>query len=148
MKVTIDKNELYLTPEIIVKCKEIDEVLQDIISYIGIADKNMIGELEGEIFFIPLNSILYFESVDKTVYIYTDKQVYRSSAKLYILEEQLVDTYFARVSKTTILNLKKLNSVRSSKNAKLEGTLSNKEKILISRQYVSEIKKRLGVLLC
>ena len=56
MKVTIDKNELYLDPEIIVKCKEIDDVLQDIISYIGIADKNMIGEVDGEIFFIPLNS--------------------------------------------------------------------------------------------
>ena len=145
MKVTIDKNEVYLDPEIIVKCKEIDDLLQDIISYIGIADKKMIGEVDGELFFIPLNNILYFESVDKTVYIYTDKQVYRSSAKLYVLEEQLADTYFSRVSKTTILNLKKLNSVRSAKNAKLEGLLINKEKILISRQYVAEIKKRLGV---
>lgn len=145
MKLTIDKNELYLDPEIIVKCKEIDDVLQDIISYIGIADKKMIGEVDGELFFIPLNNILYFESVDKVVYIYTDKQVYRSSAKLYVLEEQLAETYFARVSKTTILNLKKLNSVRSAKNAKLEGLLINKEKILISRQYVAEIKKRLGV---
>ena len=145
MKLTIDKNELYLDPEIIVKCKEIDDVLQDIISYIGIADKKMIGEVDGELFFIPLNNILYFESVDKTVYIYTDKQVYRSSAKLYVLEEQLAETYFARVSKTTILNLKKLSSVRSAKNAKLEGLLINKEKILISRQYVAEIKKRLGV---
>ena len=145
MKLTIDKNELYLDPEIIVKCKEIDDVLQDIISYIGIADKKIIGEVDGELFFIPLNSVLYFESVDKVVYIYTDKQVYRSSAKLYVLEEQLAETYFARVSKTTILNLKKLNSVRSAKNAKLEGLLINKEKILISRQYVAEIKKRLGV---
>lgn len=145
MKLTIDKNELYLDPEIIVKCKEIDDVLQDIISYIGIADKKMVGEVDGELFFIPLNNILYFESVDKIVYIYTDKQVYRSSAKLYVLEEQLADTYFSRVSKTTILNLKKLNSVRSAKNAKLEGLLINKEKILISRQYVAEIKKRLGV---
>lgn len=145
MKLTIDKNELYLDPEIIVKCNEIDDVLQDIISYIGIADKKMIGEVDGELFFIPLNNILYFESVDKIVYIYTDKQVYRSSAKLYVLEEQLAETYFARVSKTTILNLKKLSSVRSAKNAKLEGLLVNKEKILISRQYVAEIKKRLGV---
>ena len=54
MKVTIDKNESYFDSEIIVKCKEIDDVLQDIISYIGIADKNMIGEVEGEMFFIPL----------------------------------------------------------------------------------------------
>ena len=145
MKVTIDKNELYLDPEIIVKCKEVDGVIQDIISYIGIADKNMIGEIDGEMFFVPLNSIFYFESVDKTIYIYTDKQVYKSSAKLYILEEQLADTYFARVSKTTILNLKKLNSIKAAKNAKLEGLLVNDEKILISRQYVVEIKKRLGV---
>ena len=145
MKLTIDKNELYLDPEIIVKCKEIDDLLQDIISYIGIADKKMVGEVDGELFFIPLNNILYFESVDKIVYIYTDKQVYRSSAKLYVLEEQLAETYFARVSKTTILNLKKLSSVRSAKNAKLEGILINKEKILISRQYVAEITKRLGV---
>lgn len=128
MRVTIDKNELYLDSEIIVKCKEIDDVLQDIISYIGIADKNMIGEVDGEMFFIPLNSIFYFESVDKTVYIYTDNQVYKSSAKLYILEEQLIDTYFARVSKTTILNLKKLNSIRTAKNARLEGVLINGEK--------------------
>lgn len=145
MKVTIDKNESYFDSEIIVKCKEIDDVLQDIISYIGIADKNMIGEIDGEMFFVPLNSIFYFESVDKAVYIYTDKQVYKSSAKLYILEEQLADTYFARVSKTTILNLKKLNSIKAAKNAKLEGLLVNDEKILISRQYVAEIKKRLGV---
>ena len=141
MKVTIDKNELYLDPEIIVKCKEIDDVLQDIISYIGIADKNMIGEVDGEIFFIPLNSILYFESVDKIVYIYTDKLVYKSSAKLYILEEQLIDTYFARVSKTTILNLKKLNSVKSARNAKLEGTLINKEKILLSGKVKKKIER-------
>ena len=130
MKVTIDKNELHLDPEIIVKCKEIDDVLQDIISYIGIADKNMIGEVDGEIFFIPLNSILYFESVDKTVYIYTEKQVYKSSARLYILEEQLVETYFARVSKTTILNLKKLSNVKSAKMQNL------KEHLLIKKKYL------------
>ncbi len=145
MKVTIEKNELYSNPEIIVRCKEIDDTLQDIISYIGIADKNIIGELDGETFFIPLNNVLYFESVDKIVYIYTDNRVYKSSAKLYILEEQLADTYFARISKTSILNLKKLNSVRSVRNAKLEGTLINNERILISRQYVSVIKERLGV---
>ena len=145
MKVTIEKNELYSEPEIIVRCKEVDQTLQDIISYIGIADKNIVGDLNGETFFIPLNKILYFESVDKVVFIYTEEQVYRSSAKLYVLEEQLADTYFARISKTAILNLKKLTSVRAARNAKLEGTLTNKEKVLISRQYVPQIKKRLGV---
>ena len=103
------------------------------------------GELNGETCFIPVNDVLYFESVDKTIFLYTQHQVYKCSAKLYILEEQLAETYFARVSKTIILNLKKLKSVKSAKNAKLEGTLVNGEHILISRQYVAEIKKKLGV---
>ena len=145
MKVTIEKNEKYKNPEILVRCIEIDRTLEDIISYIGIAGKTVIGEYEGETCFIPMNDIYYFESVDKNVFIYTDDHVYKCAARLYILEEQLADTYFSRISKTTILNLKKLRSVRSAKNAKLEGTLANEEKILISRQYVPEIKKKLGV---
>ena len=80
MKVTIDKNELYLDPEIIVKCKEVDGVIQDIISYIGIADKNMIGEIDGEMFFVPLNSIFYFESVDDCFL-----RRYRSVASMILL---------------------------------------------------------------
>ena len=145
MKVTIEKSEKYKTPEILVRCEEIDETLRDVISYIGIAGKSIIGETESETCFIPINEVFYFESVDKIIFIYTNKQIYKSSAKLYILEEQLTDTYFARVSKTTIINLKKLKSVKSVKNARLEGTLSNDEKIIISRQYVPKIKEKLGV---
>lgn len=145
MKVTIEKEEKYKEPEIIVRCDEIDDTLQDIISYIGIAGKNMIGQLEGKTFFIPLQDIFYFESVDNSVFIYTQKQVFKSSAKLYILEEQLAETPFARISKNTILNLRKLQSVRPVKNARLEGTLLNGEKTVISRQYVQGIKRNLGV---
>ena len=145
MKVTIEKNEKYKEPEIIVRCDEIDGTLQDIISYIGIAGKNIIGQLEGETFFIPLQEVFYFESVDNSVFIYTQEQVFKSTAKLYLLEEQLAETYFARISKNTILNLSKLQSVRSVKNARLEGTLLNGEKTVISRQYVPGIKKHLGV---
>ena len=145
MKVTIEKNEKYKEPEIIVRCDEIDGTLQDIISCIGIAGKNIIGQLEGETFFIPLQEVFYFESVDNSVFIYTQEQVFKSTAKLYLLEEQLAETYFARISKNTILNLSKLQSVRSVRNARLEGTLLNGEKTVISRQYVPGIKKHLGV---
>ena len=145
MKVTIEKNEKYKEPEIIVRCDEIDGTLQDIISYIGIAGKNIIGQLEGETFFIPLQEVFYFESVDNSVFIYTQKQVFKSTAKLYILEEQLAETPFARISKNTILNLRNLQSVRPVKNARLEGTLLNGEKTVISRQYVQGIKRNLGV---
>ena len=145
MKVTIDKNELYLDPEIIVKCKEVDGVIQDIISYIGIADKNMIGEIDGEMFFIPLNSVFYFESVDRNIFFYTENETYESTAKLYKIEENLKNLQFARISKTMIANLDKMLSIKKSENSRLVATLVNKEKLVVSRQYVSEIKKKLGV---
>lgn len=144
MKVTVDKDPKYVDPEIIVRCQELNDTLQDIISYIDISDR-IIGEYGGEFCFIPTKDILYFESVDKAIFIYTREKVYKASARLYTLEEQLKNTYFQRISKSTILNLRKLRSVKSGKNYTLVGTLFNDEKILISRHYVQKIKEKLGV---
>jgi len=87
MKVTIEKNEKYKNPEILIRCMELDKTLEDIVSYIGIAGKNVIGEASGETCFIPIHEILYFESVDKSVFIYTADRVYKCAARLYMLEE-------------------------------------------------------------
>ena len=144
MKVTVDKDPKYVDPEIIVRCQELNDTLQDIISYIDISDR-IIGEYEGEFCFIPTKDILYFESVDKAIFIYTREKVYKASARLYTFEEQLKNTYFQRISKSTILNLRKLRSVKNGKNYTLVGTLFNDEKILISRHYVQKIKEKLGV---
>ena len=144
MKVTIDKSPQYTYPEILIRCQELDSTLQDIITYIDISEK-IVGELEGELHFVPINHVFYFESVDGIIFIYTIDHVYKTSAKLYTLEDKLKNTYFQRVSKTAILNLRKLKSVKSGRNYTLIGTLLNDEKILISRHYVQKIKEKLGV---
>ena len=72
MKVTIEKDPKYKDPEILVRCEIIDKTLEDIISYIGIAGKTIVGENEGEACFIPINDVYYFESVDKNVFIYDE----------------------------------------------------------------------------
>ncbi|MBQ9743922.1 MAG: LytTR family transcriptional regulator DNA-binding domain-containing protein [Clostridia bacterium] len=145
MKITIDKNEAYREPEVLIKCAELNSEIQEIISCVSVIGKNLAGETDGETFFIPLGEIYYFESVDGSVFFYTDKTVYKCQARLYNLEEGLRDTYFVRVSKTSIVNLKKLKSIKREKNARLLGTLANGEKIIISRGYVNDIRKKLGV---
>ena len=145
MKLTIEQSPDYVDPEIIVRCDQIDDELRDIISYIGISDKNIIGECDGATFFIPLRDVYYFEAVDNYVFIYTQQQVYRSTARLYALEQRLQGMLFSRISKSTILNLKQLHCVQVIKNARLQGTLTNGEKLIISRQYVPQVKKALGV---
>lgn len=145
MKITIDKNEAYREPEVLIKCAEVNGEIQEIISCVSVIGKNLAGEIDGETFFIPLGEIFYFESVEGSIFFYTDKQVYKCQARLYNLEEGLSDTYFVRVSKTTIVNLRKLKSIKREKNARLLGTLANGEKIIISRGYVNDIRRKLGV---
>ena len=145
MKITIDKNEAYREPEVLIKCAEANGEIQEIISCVSVIGKNLAGEIDGETFFIPLGEIFYFESVEGSIFFYTDKQVYKCQARLYNLEEGLSDTYFVRVSKTSIVNLRKLKSIQREKNARLLGTLANGEKIIISRGYVNDIRRKLGV---
>ena len=145
MKITIDKNEAYREPEVLIKCAEVNGEIQEIISCVSVIGKNLAGEIDGETFFIPLGEIFYFESVEGSIFFYTDKQVYKCQARLYNLEEGLSDTYFVRVSKTSIVNLRKLKSIKREKNARLLGTLANGEKIIISRGYVNDIRRKLGV---
>lgn len=66
-------------------------------------------------------------------------------AKLYKIEESLKNLRFSRISKTVIANLDKMLSIRKAENSRLTATLVNQEKLIVSRQYVSEIKKKLGV---
>ena len=65
--------------------------------------------------------------------------------KLYKIEESLKNLRFSRISKTVIANLDKMLSIRKAENSRLTATLVNQEKLIVSRQYVSEIKKKLGV---
>ena len=68
MRITIDKDPKYVDPEILVRCKELNSTLQDIITYIGISEQ-IIGKAEDEHHFIPINSVFYFESVDGIIFI-------------------------------------------------------------------------------
>jgi DNA-binding LytR/AlgR family response regulator len=95
--------------------------------------------------FIPLKEILYFESVDNKVFFYTDGETYETTVKLYQLEEKLQNSKFARISKSVLANLNRFHSIKPEKNSRLTATLMNGEKLVVSRQYIGEIKKKLGV---
>lgn len=145
MKITIHEDPSVRETEISIFCPKMTDELKDIIANISLVGLTFAGQKEGETFFIPIKDIFYFESVDGNVFFYTENEIYESTAKLYKIEENLQNLKFARISKTVIANLDKMQSIKRSENSRLMATLINKEKILVSRQYVSEIKKKLGV---
>nr|MCR4587931.1 LytTR family transcriptional regulator [Lachnospiraceae bacterium] len=69
---------------------------------------------------------------------------FESKKRLYELEEEL-GGLFMRCSKAMILNLKKVKNVHSEMSGRLNATLLNDETVVISRGYVKDIKRRLGI---
>ena len=145
LKITIHENPNVKETEITVVCAEMTAELEEIIAGIGLIGHTFAGKKDGEIFFVAMKDIYYFESVDGTVFFYTENETYEAAARLYKIEESLQNLKFARVSKTVIANLRKMRCIMPAQNSRLVATLINDEKIVVSRQYVSEIKKKLGV---
>ena len=95
-------------------------------------------------FFCKLTQIYYIESVDKRTYVYTKGDCYESRDRLYELEEKL-GTWFVRISKAMIVNLRKIRNVSAEPGGRMTAVLLNGERVIISRSYVKELKRRLGI---
>lgn len=145
MKIEIIQDKNITETEVIIKANTIDEELSEIISCLSLVGNTVAGVKEGIVRFIPLRDIYYFESVDNKTFFYTKDDVYEIKSRLYELEEKLSNTSFVRISKSTIANLKRLRSIKRAKGSRLEAELVNGERLLVSRQYVNDIKNKLGV---
>ncbi|SEQ21721.1 LytTr DNA-binding domain-containing protein [Lachnospiraceae bacterium RM5] len=98
--------------------------------------------LSEQALFCDINDIFYIESVDKKTFVYTKDNCYSAKYRLYELEDML-GPFFMRCSKSMIINLKKIKSVKSEIGGRMNATLLSKEVIIISRSYVKEMKRRL-----
>lgn len=99
---------------------------------------------DGNTYLCKLTQIYYIESVDKRTWIYTRDGCFESRERLYELEEKL-GMYYVRVSKSMIINLRKIRHVSAQTGARMIAELLNGEKVVISRSYAGEIKRRLGI---
>ena len=144
MKITINESEDIEDLEIVVNCKRVDENLLKMIDAIRAFDRKIKGTRDGKLFVLDVDAIYYFESVDKKTFIYLDKDVYESSLRLYELEEKFVNTDFFRASKSTIINLTKIQVITPIFGGRLEVILENNEKLVVSRQYVPLLKRKLN----
>lgn len=91
-----------------------------------------------------MDHIYYAESVDKKTFIYTKDECYQTKKRLYELEEEL-NANFLRCSKSMIVNIRKIKAVKSDLNGRMNAQLLNGETVVISRNYVKDLKKRLGL---
>lgn len=144
-KVTITQIDKREEQEVVVRCHDINGEVVSIVEKLKNGDSILLGIKDGKTFQINVKDIFYIESVDNKTYIYLQKDVFETKLKLYELEKKLKGTKLFRCSKSMILNIAKIRSVSPSVNSRLEASLINGEKVIISRQYVGTLKKILGM---
>lgn len=146
MKIEIFVDEEATDLQISVTCKQLSPDVEKILATLRMMNHQLTVRKNDEIYLLDIADVIYIESVDRRCFIYTADEIYESNFRLYELEQQLEEYGFVRVSKSFLIHLQKIHSLKADINRKIRITMSNGEQIMASRQYADELKKRLGVI--
>lgn len=97
-----------------------------------------------DIALLELGDVYMFRVEDRQVKVYTEDNEYQVKKPLYQVEENLTSD-FVRISKTTIVNLKKVERVAPSLKGMMFIQLKNGLKDNISRKYLPDFKQALDL---
>jgi DNA-binding LytR/AlgR family response regulator len=144
LKIIIEKPQPGEEEQIIVKCNNVSPELLNVLNSIMVQSSFLIAYIGSEIHRVAPSDVFYIETVDNKTFLYCENDVYEIKQKLYELEK-LNMSDFLKISKSTIVNLSKIKSLIPSMSGRLEAVLSNGERVVISRQYVGDLKENLGM---
>lgn len=145
MKIQLNQGSQFSETEITINCRETSEDILRLLAILRSFDQKITGTKDGETFILSAQAILYIDTVDKKTFFYTAKDIYETSLKLYELEERLEAFDFFRASKSSIINLRQVKSLRPEFGGRLILTMNNGEHLWVSRQYSRAIKNKLGL---
>ncbi len=146
MKVRIEIDSNIEEDEIIIKCKELTKSIQKIEETIQQENQiiNFTFYKDNTEYYIPLNSILFFETSGNEINAHTSNEIYKVKYKLYELEE-ILPVNFIRVSKSTILNVDHIFSIEKNLTASSIVQFNKTHKqVYVSRNYYKKLKERIN----
>lgn len=145
MKISINIDPALSETEVVVNCGALTAETEKIIAALRMADDKLTVIKDGETHILDISKIAYIETVDRRTFVYTESECFESRLKLYETEEKLCSVGFLRISKSCIVRLKYIRSLKADIDRRIRITLENGEQLIASRQYADELKKRLGV---
>ncbi len=145
MRVTIEEVAAEQEEELILRCHELSGKMLEIIRQLKAEVPELLGYRDKEIHRLSPQDIYYFEVVDNKSFFYCADSVFESQLKLYEFARITEGTDFFRASKSMVLNASKIDFITPSFSGRFEVMLLNKEKVVVSRQYVAALKKKMGL---
>ncbi|MVO72616.1 LytTR family transcriptional regulator [Paeniclostridium sordellii] len=145
MKIDIDIDKKYKEIQVILKSPDMDEETLEILEKLKTRKtKYILGKKDKKIYILDINEVYIFYSENQKVFVETNECKYEVEERLYEIEENLKSTWFVRVSKFAVVNMKKVRNIDMHFNGNLTMNLINNKKENISRRYISKIKDYLN----
>lgn len=143
MKIKTEQDLSCKDMEITIKYAQEDRQVTRILDFLQSLDMQIRCSIDNAEQMIDIADIYYIESVDKKTFIYLEKEVCQIDFRLYQLKEKLQSSGFVQISKSCLLNINALESIRPLFNSRMEATLKNGEKVCVNRKYLKDVKKAL-----
>lgn len=146
MKLRIEFDDNLQEDEIIIRCRELSPQIVQLKETVSesLQKNEVISFYKGDTrVYLSLEEILFFETEQNTVFAHTVDDYYEIHHRLYELEE-LLPSYFMRVSKSTILNTKQIFSI--DKNIYASSTVCFRQthkQVFVSRHYYKPLIEKL-----
>ena len=145
MKVSIDISAEYKEPFAVIHTDKVTSEIQRVIDVLGSSETPVTAlQNEEDIVVLQPKDIFMVRVEDGDTIIYGARSQYRSRKRLYELAEQL-GKQFMQISKTTLINLSYMDSIEPGFSGTLLLKLKNGSKDYVSRKYLPEFKKYLGL---
>ena len=145
MKVKIDISAEYKEPFAVIHTDKVTDEIQRIIDVLGTSEAPVTAlKNEEDIIVLQPKDIYMVRVEDGDTVIYGARERYRSRKRLYELASQL-GKQFMQISKTTLINLSYMDSIEQGFSGTLLLKLKNGNKDYVSRKYLPEFKKYLGL---
>ena len=145
MRIIIESPQTNDEDVVIIRSASPDQRLISMLLSFQTVKTDLTGYLEDRIVRLDYHDVCYFESNENRVFAYCSSDVYEIKYKLYELEDLFGPLDFVRCSKSLIVNMEKIECLSPLFSGKLEAHLKNGEKVVISRQYVHNLKAKLGI---
>ena len=129
--------------ELILNYRQLNPEVEKVIAFMDRNQKKMIGRVDGETILFSPEEILYIEKVDGRTFAYTVDRVVQVDLSLSTAELILEAVSLFRCSKSMIVNVNKVEKLKSLPSNRIDATMKGGEHIMISRTYASEFRRLL-----
>ena len=147
MKINIQIDDSIEECEIVIKTKELNKEvaqIQKALSNLGPMKDSIVFMKDETEYYFGVDKILFFETDNNKVFAHTANDLYEVKKKLYELEE-LLPSYFLRVSKSTILNTRKVFGLTRNVTASSRvDFLGSSKSVYVSRNFYKPLKEMLS----